>query len=271
MVPGTRHRFPTWQQALFLLVLGVIAGYPTGVEVGRGMWGSASRYHAWFVFGFFAAAVAFISGFISFFAIAVKALTSPPAIGPALAASSRIAGAGYDDLSPGAGVERIASVTGNSITLLTGLHIALVAEVSVACIDMGNRGGPALTSGYGKYYWLLSVLTLVLSQLPYAIVLIRTWKVPDRVALALAIATGATQVLATVLLRDVHYTLAHNAWLWLSALLGLTVAVFAYLTWWPSVSRKGDFGILVSMIFGFLAYTALTQLALTILSTRLRV
>lgn len=105
--------------------------------------------------------------------------TSPPAIGTPVAASSRIAGAGHDDHFPDTGVERITSVSSNAITLLTGLHIALVAEVSVSCIDIGNRG--------------------------------------------------------------------------------------------PSLSRKGDFGILVSMFFGFLAYTALTQIALTILSTRLRV
>jgi hypothetical protein len=78
MAPGTRQRFPTWQQALFLLVFGVIVGYPCSVEVGRGMWGSASPFHGWFVLGFFAGAVAFISGFVSLLAIAVKAVTAPP-------------------------------------------------------------------------------------------------------------------------------------------------------------------------------------------------
>jgi len=223
------------------------------------------------VLGFCAGAVAFISGFVSFFAIAVQALTSPPAIGTAVAACTRIPDVRRGDLSPDAGVQRPASVSRNATMLLSGLHIALVAELSVACMAVESLGGPPLTSRYGRNYWLSSILALLLTQLPYAVVLIRTWKVPDRVALALAIAIGVTQFLATVWLRNPHYTPTHTAWLWLTASLGLTVAVFGCLTWRPSLSRKGDVGFLVSMIFGFLAYTAFTQIALAILNSRLRV
>jgi hypothetical protein len=56
-------------------------------------------------------------------------------------------------------------------------------------------GRPPLGSSYGRSYWLIAVLTLLLSQLPFAVALIRTWKVPDRAGLALAMGAGATELL----------------------------------------------------------------------------
>jgi hypothetical protein len=79
---------------------------------------------------------------------------------------------------------------------------------------------------------------LSLSQLPFAIALIRTWKVPDRAGLALAMGAGVTVLL---------YLWDQSARSpWLSASFGLATVVFAYLVWRHSLSRKGDVGVLIS-------------------------
>jgi hypothetical protein len=103
----------------------------------------------------------------------------------------------------------------------------------------------------------------LLTQLPFAVALIRTWKVPDRAGVALAMGAGAT---------DLLYLLDRSARSpWLSASFGLTTVVLAYLVWRPFPSRKGDVGILISIFFGFAAYTVLTRIAVVILASRLRV
>jgi hypothetical protein len=92
-----------------------------------------------------------------------------------------------------------------------------------------------------------AVLTLLLSQLPYAVALVRTRKVPDAAGLALAIAAGAVQVLVTFF-ADLRYSALPLAmWPWLSASLGLAVVVLASLAWRPFFSRKRDIGLLVSI------------------------
>jgi hypothetical protein len=119
-------------------------------------------------------------------------------------------------------------------------------------------------------HWLIAVLTFVLSQLPYAAALIRTWTAPDRSGLVLAMAAGATQILDTFF-ADLRYTWEYSAlWPWLRVSLGLAVVIFAYLAWRTSPSRKGNIGLLISILFGFMAYTALAQIALAILYARIR-
>jgi hypothetical protein len=94
---------------------------------------------------------------------------------------------------------------------------------------------------------LSAVLTLLLSQLTYAVALVRTWKVPDRAGLALAMAAGATQVFITFFADLRHTTLRLDPWPWLSASLGIAALVFAGLAWRPIFSRKGDVGLLIGL------------------------
>jgi hypothetical protein len=217
-----------------------------------------------YIFGFFAGAVAFLSGFASFLAIAVRAVTSPTGSGPGIAVPSR---ATPPQLFPGAA--KPAPVPSSAAAALTRLRITLVAVVTLACfVVLRDWGRPPLTSTYGRYYWLNAVLTLLLNQLPYAIALIRTWKVPDRAGLALAMVAAATQVLVA-LFHDLRYTaLWLGSWSWLSASLGVAAVVFACLAWRPFFFRKGDMGLVISIVFGFLAYTCLARIAVSILYSR---
>jgi hypothetical protein len=244
MLAGTR-RSPTWQQSLLLLIFGTVVGYPSCVGMSYEMWGGdVSRYHDWYVLGSVAGAAAFISGFASFLAIAISAVASSAGPTPVEPAQTRV--------STGA--------------TLAPLRVTLVAVVALAAyIVLRGWGRPPLTSSYGRSYWLHALLTLLLSQLPYAVALIRIWKVPDRAGLALAMAAGATQVFGTFF-ADLRYHAVHfDRWPWLSASLGLAIVVFAYLAWRPSRSRKGDFGLLIPIFFGFAAYTALAQIVLAVL------
>jgi hypothetical protein len=264
MPVGARRRSPTWQQSLLLLVFGVVVGYPSCVNI-RIWGGPVSRYQGLYILGFFVGAVAFLSGFASFLAIAVKAVTSPTGSGPGIAVPSR---ATPPQLFPGAAAKR-APVPSSAAAALTRLRITLAAVVTLACmVVLRDWGRPPLTSSYGRYYWLNAVLTLLLNQLPYAIALIRTWKVPDRAGLALAMVAGVTQVLVA-LFHDLRYTaLWLGSWSWLSASLGVTAVVFACLAWRPFFSRKGDLGLVISIVFGFLAYTCLARIAVSILYSR---
>ena len=165
-------------------------------------------------------------------------------------------------------VEHQRSVAGGATATLSRLRMTLVAVVALACIVvLRDWGRPPLTSSYGRACWLRAVLTLLLSQLPTAVALIRTWKAPDRAGLALAIATGATQVLVTFF-ADLRYTaLRLDPWPWLNASLGLAAVVFASWAWRLFFSRKRDIVLLISIFFGFVVYTALAQIALAILRT----
>jgi hypothetical protein len=273
MPVGSRRRSPTWQQSLLLLLFGAVVGYFSFVNLS--IWGgSVSRYQGLYLLGFFVGAVAFLSGFASFLAIAARAVTSPtesrPAIdAPPRASTGATSRAAPAKLAPGAAVKLRASVPSGAAAVLTRLRITLVAVVTLACLAvLQDWGRPPLTSSYGRYYWLNAALTLLLSQLPYAIALLRTWNVPDRAGLALAIVASATQVLVTFF-PPLQYTAVRLApWSWLRALFALAAAVFACLAWRPFFSRKGDAGLLISMIFGFLAYTWIAQISLAILDSR---
>jgi hypothetical protein len=134
MPVGARRRSPTWQQSLLLLFVGVIIGYPSFVNLS--LWGRpASQYQGLYVIGFFVGAVAFLSGFASFLAISVKAVTSPAESGPAVAAQSR--------------ASLQTAVPGSAAAALTRLRITLVAVVSLAYIvvlrDWGRPHLPQVT------------------------------------------------------------------------------------------------------------------------------
>ncbi len=260
MLAGTKRRSPTWQQSLLLVIIGAVVGYSCFENLD--IWGNGRQHQALYVIGFFAGIVAFISGIVSFLAIAVKAVASPTGSGSAIAARSP---AMPRQPLPKAAVERQASIPSSAAATLSWLRITLAAVVALACIVvLRHWGRPPLTSSYGRAYWLSAFLTLLLSQLPYAVALVRTWKVADRTGLALAIAAGATQVLGTFFADLRYHALRLDPWPWLSGSLGLAVVLLALLTWRPFFSRKGDVGLLISIFFGFVAYTALALIGLAI-------
>lgn len=272
MLPGTKRRSPTWQQSLLLLTFGIIVGYPSCVGVGQGMWGGASPHQGLYVVGAFAAALAFIAGILGFLETSVRMLTSPPAIGPAAtplrhASAGPVSRATHPQLFPDAGVERPEPISGETTAALLRLRIALVGTIVFAAVDLWRSGGPRLSSSYGQHYLIVSVIAYVLSQVPFGAALFRTWNMPDRAGLALAMVAGAAQVLIPLAFFDTlrYSRAAQESWLG-SALLGLAVALLAYMVWRPSLSRKGDAGILISMFFAFLAYTGITQIARSILA-----
>jgi hypothetical protein len=207
-----RHKtpIPTWQQSLLLVVFGGIVGYACFENLD--LWGNGRQHQALYGIGFFAGIVAFISGIVSFLAIAGKAVASSTGSGSAIAARSPAVPRQH---LPKVVVERQASIA--SSATLSWLRIALAAVVALACIVvLRDWGRPPLTSSYGRGYWLSAVLSSLLSQLPYAVALVRTWKAPDRTGLALAIAAGATLVLGAFF-ADLRYpALRLDPWPWLS-------------------------------------------------------
>jgi hypothetical protein len=268
MFEGAIRRFPTWRQSLLMVILGCVVGYLCFENLN--LW-NGGHYQALFRLGFFAGAAAFIAGIVGLLVISVKAIASPIGSGPAIAAPSRASTGAITrakQVFPGGVVGRQRSVASGATAALSRLRMTLAAVVVLACIVvLRDWGRPPLTSSYGRAYWLRAVLTLLLSQLPTAVALVRTWKAPDRAGLALAIATGATQVLVTFS-ADLRYSaLRLDPWPWLSLSLGLATVVFASLAWRPLFSRNRDTGLLISIFFGFVVYTALAQIALAILRT----
>jgi hypothetical protein len=86
MPAGRKRRSPTWQQSLLLLIAGVVVGYPSCIGASHGMWsGDVSQFRGLYIIAFLAGAMAFLSGFIGFVEIAVRAVTSPIESGTAVA------------------------------------------------------------------------------------------------------------------------------------------------------------------------------------------
>ena len=255
---------------MLLVILGVVVGYPCGANLN--IWGGRppSPLDDLYVLGAFAGIVAFISGCASFLLAAGEAVTSPSGSGPDAATPPRASSrAATPQLLRDGVAKHQAPVP--SRAALTRLRVAFLAVVALAvCIVLRDWGHPPLTSSYGRSYWLSAVLTLLLSQLPYGIALIRTWKVPDRAGLALAMAAGTTQVLIAMLTGLRYVADTPDPWPWLSAAFGLATVVLAYLAWRPSFSRKADAGLLISIFFGFIVYTELVHIAVAILSVYMR-
>jgi hypothetical protein len=251
--------------ALLLVVCGLVIGYPSFIGGTHGIWsGDVSPHQGLYMLFFFASTVAFLSGFVSFLSIAAKAITSPAGSGPAATPPPASPGSVYRPACPQIVLDAVAhrEVFMPSSAALTILRLTLIAVVCVAVFfALRDWGRPPLSSSYGRSYWLIAVLSLLLSQLPFAVALIRTWKVPDRAGLALAICAGAAE-LQYLWDRSARSPL-------LSASFGLAIVVLAYLEWRPSISRKGDVGLLISIFFGFVAYTALTRIAMVILAFQL--
>jgi hypothetical protein len=256
MLAGTKRRSPTWQQSLLLITLGGIVGYFSFENLD--LWGNGRQPQALYAIGFFAGVVAVIAGFVSSLAIAVKSVASPVQSGSAIA-----------ERSPGLpGRPLLKAVVEGGLSVpatLTWLRIAIAATVALGCtVVLRDWGQPSLTSTYGRAYWLTAIVTLLLSQLPYAVALVRTWRVADRIGLALAITAGTTQALGTFFVDLRYGALRWEPWPWLSGPLSLVVVLLASLSWQPFFSRKRDIGLLISIFFAFVAYTALAQIGLVI-------
>jgi len=262
MLAGTKRRSPTWQQSLLLILVGGIVGYLCLGSLDIWDTGHQPEVQAFCLIGFFIGTVAFVSGFVSFLAIAAKALASPTESGSPMAA--RASAMPRQPLAKAA-VERWGAFRNGATGIHSWLRLTLAAEVALACIVvLRHWGRPPLSSSYGRAYWLNTVLSLLLSQLPYAVALVRTWKVPDRAGLAVAITAGATQVLGTFFADLRYQALRLDPWPWLSSSLAFAVILLASLAWRPFFSRKGDVGLLISIFFGVVAYTALAQIGLAI-------
>jgi len=269
LIRGINSRSVTWQQALLLVVSGLVVGYPSLVGATNGMWGGgqASPHQGLYVILFFAGAVAFISGFAGFLLITVKTLTSPAGSGPAIVTQPPPSTCG---ISRTASPQVVLDAAGDPNAFIpnsaafSALRLTLVAAVCLAIyFVLRDWGRPPLSSSYGRSYWLIAVLALLLRELPFVAALIRTWKMPDHAGLALAMVAGVTDLLY---LWDPS---ARSPWLTTS--FGLAAVALAYLVWRPSLSRKGDVGLWISMFFGLAAYTVLTRIAVLILASRLHV
>ena len=76
-MPAERNRRPpTWQQALFSLIFGVVIGFPSCAGLGHAMFHS-TPFWGLYLGGSLAGTVAFISGLGKFLAITAKAAVSP--------------------------------------------------------------------------------------------------------------------------------------------------------------------------------------------------
>ncbi len=260
---------PKWQQGLLLFAVGGVVGYFSLNGLTRDMWGGSSPSDFQGLFGivFFASATAFIAGIVLLFTVAVKALSTSagsarsaivgsPAVGAAV--SSHAAERPFPDAS----VEREAIPSALSAVLLW-LRIAIVAAMTMAVIDLLHKGGPPLSSRYGR-----ALLTFVLGRFPLGVALIRIRRVPDGAGLGLAMVAGAVQVLGVLpFFAYVQYPAnLRDPWPWLHVLLGAAVFLSAYFAWRWSGSRQEGAGLLVSIFFGFLAYTLLARIALAIIT-----
>jgi hypothetical protein len=161
----------------------------------------------------------------------------------------------------------------------------MIAAIALAGTNMLRQGWPSLSTRYGRYYLLSAVVTLLLSQFPFVVAMIRTWKIPDHAGLALAMAAGAMQVLGTVpffyaqmnfyamrpswaLLYIMLGAGMRPSWALLGIMLGAVVVVLACLAWRTSGWLKSDAGVIVSIVFGFLAYTEFWRIAHLIMAAR---
>jgi hypothetical protein len=269
-VAPTKRRSITWQQALLLLVFGVVAGYPSFEHLD--IWSKGPSPIA--LLGFFAGLLAFIAGCIGFLWIAVRVVTSPSISDHTVqprSSTGAIPSISLPRQPADASINRHGAVPGSAA--LSGLCIALVAGIGFVALELvQSENRPSHTSMFGRDYLLHFGLSSILSQLPYAVALIRIWKEHDRAGIALAGFVGAIRIFATLpFFAFFRYPYApYDFWPWLNASLGLAVVAFAILAWRGAPSRDGEVGLLISLFFGLLIYTAVSQLTLQILWSRVR-
>lgn len=268
------QKFPTWWQALILVVGGVVIGFSSCVGALSGIGaGRPSPFAQFYVLGFFAGIVAFILGIVLFIVVAIVALVRGPQEAAVVAAPHAGAGgvvisrATRPDLFPDALARATAPQSQEVQAALARLHIAIFVALLASGFSIWRL--LALQQqhwAYMRHYSLISALSIILSQLPYVIVLIRTWRGPDRVGLALAIAAGFVYVLSTWRFFTNWQYRPLDPTFWVHAALNVLIIVLAYLVRGAAGSRKADAELLISFFFGVLVYTALITAAVRFLS-----
>lgn len=247
-----KRRDVTWKQVLFLLVYGAVLGRLSFANVD--MWGSGhdTRHQGLYGAGFLVGVVSFLAGILGFLVILAQGVfTSPPS--PVAVAR------GVSTKEPP--VKRGAVVNRGGAALVT-LRVSLFVAIGVACLGVQQQvESKSLWGGsYYESYRLGAVLVLIMSQLPYAFALYRTWTGPDRFGLAIAISTGIVEA-------NLHLPFFNNSavrpdvWSLIASLLGVAVAILAYSAWRSAGPREGDLHYAGSVFGGFLAYTLLWRVA----------
>jgi hypothetical protein len=247
-----KKHFAGWRLALLLSVVGGVCGYLSFIGAAKNMWGGgdSSAYEGFFLLACLVSVTAFLSGMFCFFVIALKAVASNS--GSTFGSALR---------SPAAA----------NYPALILFRVTTASVIALATLDMLQRGWPSLSSRYGQFALLSAIVTLLLSQLPFAVALFRTWKTDDHAGLALAIAAGTLQGIDSLPFFLTFLNLPSAIWTsWsiLHALLGAVLVVLASLAWRTSGWRDGDVGVMISIFFGFLFYTVLWNVAFAILSAR---
>lgn len=254
-----------WRGALLLIFAGMLVGYVSFENLD--IWGAGGRHYQllWFL-GFAVGSLAFISGCLAILSIALKALTSSrESRGQPAPESAPVATRAHDTV-----VGRRPAGEGLS-SRVPFLRTALLTIILFEALSIWRWGAPSLASNYGKSYWLINVLGMLLTQVPFVVALVRVWGSPDRAGIALAVVSSAALVLFDVSAGIEHYVIPHEPWPWLAALAALIAIALGALAWRSEPARPSDNGLAISIAFGFVVYTVLARIALAILRARLHV
>jgi hypothetical protein len=288
MAARLKQRYPTWWQALILLGSGVVIAFSSCVGVLTGIGGGQSaQLGKLFTIGFFVGVAAFIVGLVLMLVVAIRALFFPqrePVLVPQvpLQPGGVISRATHPHLFPdaspdAAAVAQVAQPAAppapGDPTALVGLRVAIFASILYGTAELVRQAALPRWSPYLHHYFLMSVAGFVLSQLPYVFVLVRTWRIPDRAAVALALAAGcAYSIFGTGFLVYWQYpAMRMNPTLWIGGALQLAIVVLALLVRKGATWRDGGFGLVVTfffsmLIYAFLVRTFLHYLSLTLIS-----
>jgi hypothetical protein len=286
MAAGSKQRFPTWWQALILLVSGAVIGFSSCVGVLSGI--NRSQNHQLsnlYVLGFFAGAAAFIAGIVLFLVAAIRALlnppqvpvfATPPGVPPAVSPEGVITRATHPHLFPDSGpgilsapgvgrsVPPTAEVRSALMRLRIAIFVAMIASIS-ALIRMAAVPQP---SQHSRNLLVSTVGSVLLLQLPYVVALARTWNLADRVGLALAMATGFVHALTTwnFLMYARYNLLGLGTAVGVHVAVNVVVIVLAYLARRAAGLRSNDAGLLVTFGFTVLLYDWLIGILVSILA-----
>jgi hypothetical protein len=273
-----KQRFPTWWQALILIVGGVVIGLSSCFGALSGIGGGhQSQFANLYVVGFFAGVAAFFVGIILFIVMAIRALLNkpqdPPSIFPAPPqAGGVISRATHPQLFPDATASAGAPPVPVEVQYaLARFRIAIFVAILASSVGLWRMATFPRWTTYSRHSFLISLIGFVLSQLPWVVVLVRTWKVPDRVGLALAIATGSAYVLATwgFFTNWQYSSVRLDPMLWMHAGLDVVIVVLAYLVRRAASLRGADAELLITFFFSVLIYSFMVSLFLKYLSVAL--
>jgi hypothetical protein len=287
-----KRKFPTWWQALMLVAGGVIIAFSSCAGMLSGIGGGQSReLSQLYAYGFLAGIAAFLVGIVLFIVVAILALARAPDDAPVLGVipaspeSKQVSGvvlanprvpapaphpaggvisrATHPQLFPDASIAAAPPST-QVQAALARLHIAIFVSILASSFSLWRSVALYQRPPY-SHYFLIYAIAFALGQVPYVIVLVRTWRRPDRAGLALAIAASfayalsALQVFGFVQYR---YRMTQlNPSFWVHAALDVLIIVLAYLVRRAASLRRADVELLISFFFGVLVYTMLITVA----------